>query len=461
MPIRLRLALWCGSILAVALLGFSTLTYVLVEHRLRTSDDDQIAGRAHRIAALLQSTAPQSTARIIRIFSSPGVDVVLVDARGRTVDRTPGMGVAFELFQRALVAEAGRFFDQELGGDRYRLYALGRSGPGRVAGIVVGHDEAEIDRVLRTLLGLLVAGCIACLAAVVAAAWVLASRALSPVDQITRTAARIAASGQSTERVRAPTRLDEVGRLAATFNQMLAAIDAGQATQRRFVSDASHELRAPLTTIRGNADLLLIDSNIPPEERRDALEDISTEAARLTRLVDGLLALARSDAGALQPPEPLALHELVASSIERIDRRLAPGPRVSLGRCEPAVVLAVPDRLEQLLIILLENALKYTPADGLIVGTLETARGLAYLRVRDTGIGIAPEDLPHIFERFYRADPARTRGQPGSGLGLAIARTIVEESGGRIAVASEPGRGTSFTIQLPLAARPPHAQGDC
>jgi signal transduction histidine kinase len=339
---------------------------------------------------------------------------------------------------------------------------LQRANVDRVRTILVGHSVQDLQTTLRTLLTLLLTGSAVCLGLVCAAAWFLARRALAPIAAITTTAARIAESADFVDRVRGPARLDEVGRLAATFNTMLNRLEAVHAAQRRFVSDASHELRAPLTTIRGNAELLLLDPATPPDEREDALRDIAAEAARLARLVDDLLALARGDARLHSRPQPVHLHELLCATAHLMADR----PDVSqvlLGQTDAATVYADPDRLEQLLIILLDNARKYTPPDGCIDCSLRADDCYATVTVCDTGIGIHPDDLPHIFERFYRADRARTheparRGDasfdghavPGTGLGLAIARQIVEEANGTIAAESEAGTGTSFIVRFPV-----------
>jgi two-component system, OmpR family, sensor kinase len=244
-----------------------------------------------------------------------------------------------------------------------------------------------------------------------------------------------------------------VGRLATTFNDMLASLESSQTALRRFVFDAAHELRTPITSIRGNAEVLVMAPDLPVEERNEATRDIAEEAARLSRLSGGLLALARGDAGPSFQPQWVEMHEMVRSGCRSWAAR--PGPEVRLETCEPALVLADPDRLEQLLNILLDNATKYTPVDGLVICTLHVDASSAYLTVRDSGIGIHPDDLPHIFERFYRADHTRRATETGAGLGLAIARQILDEAGAGIAVESEPGRGSTFTVRFALAPAQP------
>jgi signal transduction histidine kinase len=475
-PIRLRLALWCGSILAVGLLCFTTLLWLAAGHTLRDAGDQVIKGRASRVDTLLgsagdRSQLPVRLARVVKVFSSPGVTVTLADAAGTVLAQSVGGNMPTPPCAAACPqVRLGRitafpdqsYYDRQVDAAPFRVFVMRRSVPGPVRYILVGHDIGYIDNTLQTLLALLVTGSVLCLALVVAAAWRFAGRALAPIATLTATAAAIARSGGLDARVEAPARLDEVGNLAATFNAMLARLAGSRAAQRRFVSDASHEIRAPLTTIRGNAELLLLDPATSPADRADALRDIATEAARLTRLVDGLLALARGDAGRRGPPQPVRLHDLVSALVQSLSGR--PGiPRLTLNPCPPVVVRADPDQLEEVVINLLDNAIKYTPVEGVITCTLRAEENWAVLEVRDTGIGIHPDDLPHIFERFYRADRAHGRGElqaaatgvsqavPGSGLGLAIALQIMEEIGGTITVESVVGEGSCFTVRLPLA----------
>ena len=478
MPIRLRLALWCGSILAVGLLGFSTLLWLAAGHTLRDAGDQVIKGRASRVDTLLGSTSdsPQRSARlarIVKVFSSPGVTVTLADAVGAVLAQsvggnmpTPPCSIRCPRVRLGGITAfpIQSYYDRQVDGAPFRVFVMRRPDPGPVRYILVGHDIGYIDDTLRTLLILLVAGSVLCLVLVSAAAWRFAGRALAPIATLTTTAATIARSGDVDARVAAPARRDEVGNLAATFNAMLERLSGARAAQRRFVSDASHEIRAPLTTIRGNAELLLLDPTTTPADRADALRDIADEAARLTRLVDGLLALARGDAGRQRPPQPVRLNDLMYALVHSLAER--PGmPRLTLDPCPEVWVRADPDRLEEVVINLLDNAIKYTPSGGAITCRLRTEDGWAILEVRDTGIGIRPDALPHIFERFYRADRAHGRSElhgassgeqsvPGSGLGLAIALQIAEELGGTITVASTVGQGSCFTVRLPLAKHP-------
>jgi signal transduction histidine kinase len=313
---------------------------------------------------------------------------------------------------------------------------------------------APQDRVLATArLALLGGGGIVILLAF-GAGWVLAGTALRPISRITRAAREIGEARSFGRRVAHQDRNDEVGRLAATFNIMLAQLQDGYEAlresydaQRRFVSDASHELRTPLTTIRANLHLLRREPPIAEPDRRDVLGDLASESERLSRLVANLLTLARSDAGRPLRREPIRLAPLLA----RIVRRLAatqPGRAIGIEVPPDATALGDPDALTQVLLILLDNALKFTPTEGLVSVAAEVTDTRVSLVVRDTGVGMAPEVLPHVFERFYQGHSG-LRGTSGSGLGLAIAQALVTGQGGTIAVESRLGQGSTFTITLP------------
>jgi signal transduction histidine kinase len=248
---------------------------------------------------------------------------------------------------------------------------------------------------------------------------------------------------------------DEVGRLASTFNEMLGRLQAAYAriqsaleAQRRFVADASHELRTPLTTIRGNVELLALEDQSESSDRREALEDIASEAERMSRLITDLLALARADAGLHIQRGAVELRPLV-EEVRRQMRRSPEGIRLELGDLPDVRVYGSADHLKQLLLILLDNARKYSPPHGVVRLWGEQSHGRLQLSVADSGPGIPREEQERIFGRFYRLDPSR-HGE-GAGLGLAIARWIAAEHDGTLTVESSSGDGSTFIVFLPLA----------
>ncbi|HTP10237.1 MAG TPA: HAMP domain-containing sensor histidine kinase, partial [Anaerolineae bacterium] len=303
---------------------------------------------------------------------------------------------------------------------------------------------------------------------VLAAAFVgafLARKALEPIDRITQTASEIAGGGDLQRRITKPGPPDEVGRLTETFNGMLDRLEGMFKAQQRFTADISHELRTPLTTIRGNVDLLQRMGGAD----KASIDAIRSETERMIRLVGDLLLLAQADAGLPIRREPVAIDQLAGEVVRQL-QVISGGVQVSLLSeiDEPLCVDGDPDRLRQLLLNLIDNAIKYTPSGGEVKVHVARENGSARLDVSDNGPGIPPEHLqigpngaPLIFERFYRVEKSRTRSASGSngrsgsgtGLGLSIAYWIAQAHSGRIEVHSEAGSGTTMTVWLPLEVK--------
>ncbi len=336
--------------------------------------------------------------------------------------------------------------------------------------IQTARSEQDIEQSLTDLRSLLFRGGALVLVLAFAGGGLMTWGILAVVRRITRTASSITTSRDFSQRVpsMALAGRDELVTLAATFNEMLSSLEESYQRQQRFVADASHELRAPITSIRCNLDLLAKAPDLPPAEAQAALADARAEADRMGRLVSDLLALAHADA--IQPAtingykngdaqaQLIDLDSLLLEVFRQYRRsgegesggQPPHGPRLMLQHITPAQVYGDADQLKQAFVALLDNALKYTPYEGSVTLSLVTGEGYATVKVSDTGIGILAEDLPHIFERFYRADRARSRERGGSGLGLAIAQNIVREHQGSIEVESMPGKGSTFTVKLPL-----------
>jgi len=280
--------------------------------------------------------------------------------------------------------------------------------------------------------------------------WLLARRALRPVDRMSQSALRISAEDLSRRLERRGTQ-DEIDRLADTLNAMLARLQAAFGEMQRFTADAAHELRTPLTALRGGIEIALRAERSPDEYRRVLVSSIE-EVDQLIRLAEDLLLLSRSTVGLTTSRQPVDLEPLCLDALE-LGVRLAKGKgvTVSMGATAPAVVQGDGSALRRALLNLVDNAVKYTPAGGSVVISLERARDRVALVVEDTGIGIDPADVRRIFEPFVRLDTGRSRDTGGSGLGLAIARSIVVTHGGALEVDSRPGGGSRFTIQLPTA----------
>jgi len=276
---------------------------------------------------------------------------------------------------------------------------------------------------------------------------------LAPVDRMAATADQITAT-RLDQRLEAANHDDELGRLARTLHRMIARLEGSFAEIRRFTADAAHELRTPLAVMRNAAEVAL---RVPrdPEQYRRVLEEMLEEITRLTRLAEQLLFLCRGDAGLVPPVrQPVRLGDVIAEVAEHMeDVAGARGLTLTAANPDSCTIQADEDQLRRLLFNLLDNAIKYTPAGGTITVRSTCLEGQVRVEVADTGIGVPAEHLPHLFERFYQVDPARSRETDGIGLGLAICRSIVEAHGGRIEVDSTFGRGTRVTLTLPAAGR--------
>jgi heavy metal sensor kinase len=277
----------------------------------------------------------------------------------------------------------------------------------------------------------------------------LASRVLKPVEQITKTAQEIEESDLS-RRITVKND-DELGRLASTLNDMIGRLEAAFSRQRQFTADASHELRTPLAIMQAEATLALSKERSEADYRK-SLETISQESAYMSSVIGKLLFLARSDAGKEQLNfEDVELKELITQLSTNVEALAADkGIKFSVDAPENLLVYGDKVKIRQLFINILENAVRYTPEGGYISVSILKKDKNAVIAISDTGIGIPAEHLPHIFERFYRVDKARSRADGGVGLGLAIAKYIADSHNGKIEVASQIGKGTTFTITLPL-----------
>jgi len=280
----------------------------------------------------------------------------------------------------------------------------------------------------------------------------MSRRALDPVDNMTQAARSIGAQDLAKRLAVPPTR-DELARLAETLNAMLARLESAFRKITQFTADASHELRTPVAVMRTSAEIALRKSR-GEDEYREALGQILHETDRLSQLIENLLSLARADSGtASMQMERTDVSALLADACEK-SRLLADQKGVAFARNGapgPVWMEADPDSIERLFLILLDNAVKYTPSGGNVNVRLGENNGFATVEIRDNGIGISAEDMPHIFDRFYRADRARTREHGGAGLGLAIGKWIAEAHGGEIRIESEPANGSTVQVRIPLS----------
>jgi len=497
--IRFRLTAWYALILLVVLLSFGFVLRTLVVRELQSNVDGRLSAASKEIVDQTGVTPAQIGAQrdengnpdIEKFFliNPPPVESILLSGLWMGVfdeDWDPvevPSGAALKNIpadlERALKegqilnTTEGAFDTIQVDGTNtrvhvHRLTQSTAGGPAEVVGaVLVGEPLGNGDRIVSLIDSVLQIASVAGIALAGFGGWILAGRALAPVERITRSADGIANSEgvvSLSRRLDVPHTGDELSRLSLTFNAMLDRIEAAFVAQRRFVSDASHELRTPLTSVRGNVDVLLRQHKsgraADPADVVDALGDVQRESARMGRLIDDLLTLARTDTsgiGYILKPGVVSL-DVLAGEAFRTASSLPHTQAMTLEADAPVTINGDGDRLVQVMIILLDNALRYTPKDGRIALRVTRATDqregvtCARIDVEDTGPGIAAEHLPHLFERFYRADTSRTRSAGGTGLGLSIALAIVRGHGGWIDVETAAGAGTTFTVWLPLGA---------
>lgn len=459
LSIRTRLALIYTGLLAAALVAFGSGMYLVLRAELAASfNAGLLANAEHAAGAFAQDTDAagrlRPTERLIEQFASTGGRVVVFDASGAELaDSAPPGSPALSISPDDLAAadrHVHAIRELATGGDVLRLTVepVNLADGSRVGYVAWADSTRPLRDLLTTVSAALVSGGILVIGLALVGGLVLARRALAPVSDVTETARAISLSGDVAARVEAGRPGDEVGELAVAFNEMLTAIEQNDQALQRFLGDASHQLRTPLTTIRANLDLAG-RSNLPEGEREAILSDARDEAERMGRLIGDLLSLARAESGARLEFRPVELDALLVESVRR-QRQAAQHVRMSVATVEPAVVDGDRDRLRELCGILLDNAARYTPDGGTVAAGLEVHDGRAIIRVEDTGIGLDEADRERIFERLYRGARAREMRPSGTGLGLAIARWIVESHGGTIELAGRETGGTVATVTLPV-----------
>jgi heavy metal sensor kinase len=453
LSIRWRLALWHTLALAVVLTGFAAVVYGLVAHALYEQADRNLLSGLRQLEQ--SERAPGDPDERIRhwlaeleehqnllgvVYGPDGaVRAKTAELPQAAVPPRPAVAAAERRLENATLPVLGR---------QRVLEASLRPG-GRQFDVVLLASLADVDRELGQLLAALMATVPLALLLSLGLGYGLARRSLAPMERLRSLTEEITAD-RLDRRLPVANPGDELGRLAQTINAVVGRLERSFAEVRRFTADASHELRTPLTAIRTEAEVALGNS-LSTDEHRQLLGSILEECDRLTRMTDQLLALAREDAGGARH----AFGRLdLAALLGRVAETLRPlaqgkGVRLHAEANGPVPVRGDETRLRQVFYNLLDNAIKYTPEEGEVELTLTDQGGSARITVRDTGVGIPPEHLPHVFDRFYRVDRARSRAEGGTGLGLSIAQSIVASHGGTIALASTPGQGTTCTVVLP------------
>jgi heavy metal sensor kinase len=345
-----------------------------------------------------------------------------------------------------------RYETMNVQGHQLRFYSRRISVDGKSYTVQVAATVDEALEALERFRVILAFAAPLLLVAASAGGYWISTRALAPVDEISHAAQRISIENL-TDRLQVPQTGDQLQRLSETLNEMLSRLEASVRRMTQFTADASHELRAPVSLIRTTAEVAVLRRDRPAEEYLEALDDILEESERTSQVVDSLMLLARTDSGKeMLECAPVDACAIVRSAAEQ-GERLARNQDVEFSievPVNPVPIQADAEVLRRALLILMDNAAKYTPRGGSIQVALGQNNGFAIASVSDTGIGIEPQDLPHVFDRFWRADKARSREQGGAGLGLSIAKWIVDMHGGSISLESKPGKGSVFAIRVPL-----------
>jgi two-component system sensor histidine kinase MprB len=442
--LRGRLTLMSAVIVGVVLVLAAIVAYAAVRGQLRGQVDDALRGNAsfyQRVAGRVYGGPPPARGEAPPPnLGGPGGYAQVVRPSGDVVELGPAGGLALPVTEGALAAANGEsdggFSDAQVSDVHLRVLTAPL---GAVGAVQVARPLDDADHVLDRLQGVLIALVVVGTALAALASRLFSRRAISPVTELTEAAEHIEATGDLGRRVDAGGD-DEVGRMAARFNAMIARLQTSQSQQRQLVADASHELRTPVTSLRTNVEVLRDSPPMSDADRRALLDDVVEQAEELGNLVGDLISLAR-DGEAPAATEDVRLDELVAEAVVRA-RRHAPHAEFSL-LAEPCVVTGAPDRLGRAVNNLLDNAAQHSGRVEVRVGADGT------VAVRDHGPGIPDGDLPHLFDRFYRG--ATARGRPGSGLGLAIVRQVAESHGGSVRVESPEDGGARFVLSLPGA----------
>ena len=478
--IRRRLTFWYTVALTVTVVGFATLLYL----ERRQSSLRELDQRLLLEADLAERWLTESYNVLGRIVTTagarpsldPGISAYLEAIRDYliVVDTTGGVLAISEVGRELSAADIQRLssvldslrlpkvsgtlgLSDPAGTVRYLAVRMEGAGP-EVGGVLVATSVSRVSFGPAALLrSMLLIAPVILIGAIVVGHW-LAGTSLRPVQGIMDEVEAISDGRSLHRRLPVPMSGDEMARLALTVNGMLARLEQSFGSLHRFTADASHELKTPLMVLRAGVERALVHPGVPPEILQ-SLDETLAQINQMSEMVENLLTLARADEGrAPLAVEESDLRELLGDVAETAGM-LGESAGITVRTDIPAgrVLLAVDrHRIREMLLNLVTNAIKYTPTGGTVGLGLEEEDDAVVITVRDSGIGIAPGDLPHIFERFWRADPARSRtgDRPGTGLGLAITKWIAEAHGGTITVQSRPGRGPAFVVRLPRAVRP-------
>ena len=456
--VRVRLTLWYVVVFGLLLAGFSAFVYVVLSRTLYARLDQSLLNAAQVVSGEFRSEvaeneggAAEGAAQVLTELHLPGTYFAIFDGEQLLASNLDWNQVSARELLSSTATDDPTIFRTVRGyGEEGARVAIIPAPAGDKAYLVAAAEPLHsLVEQLESIRRIFYLGFPAALLVAGIGGFILAKKSLAPVVAMSNQAERISARNLH-ERLSIGNNRDELGHLARVFNDLLSRLDGSFESMREFIADASHELRTPLSIIRGEADVALSQDR-DATEYRDALAIIQDEAKRLSRIVDDMMALARADAG----QRPLQIEEFYLNDLVEECCKAATVLTVREGvtlTVEPAADIAFrgdEDLLRRMFMNLLDNAIKYTPAGGSVSVELACEPSSVKIIVSDTGIGIPADQVPHIFERFYRVDKARSRADGGSGLGLAIAKWVAEAHRGSIDLISRSGHGSKFTVSLP------------
>jgi len=453
MSLRIRFTFLYSLLAGGILLIFGTAVFLLVGVLLENQVDDTLTQTTHEIVTntRIDSVGELNVIILPQFNFTSNLFIQVWDTNGTLNSSSQNIGSYKDpLDAEGLKSSLPVFRNITIQNAHLRALSVPLQLGGRPIGTLqVATSTDLIDSIRRILFYILLGTTLISMLLAGISSWLVIGQALAPLSTVTETALQISHANDLARRIPYHgSEKDEIGQLIYSFNETLERLEKLFASQQRFLADVSHELRTPLTVIKANADLMRRMKEVDLE----SLDSIEEETDRLTRMVGDLLLLAQAESGKLPLTfQPVELDTLLLNVIKEL--HLLAGERIQLkiAEIDQVQVNGDADRLKQVLVNLVSNAIKYTPGNGTVTVELSKVDGQAKLIIRDTGPGIPTEDLPHIFERFYRAEKSRTRSKTaGFGLGLSIAYWIITNHGGRIDVDSREGSGTTFTIWLPL-----------
>ena len=453
MSLRLRITLLCVALVAVVLAGFAVTVTFLASTRIYASLDDGLTAQANSIiaslpAGILDESLIQSNRQALETEEAAGLLFQIRDASGKVLYSS--FRGSPEVLPPSGSLNEPAVYERKVAQQQLRLLHMPIDSAAHGGGsIEVGRSMKETDEALTEIRGTLIVGGIFALLLTSLPAYFIAGRALDPIREVSRVARRVERTSDFSQRLVERPTADEIGELTATFNDLIQRIEQTLAAHSRFLAEASHELRRPLTILRTNL-YILRDPDLPEADRAACLERMSREASAMTSLVGDLLLLNRDRAQSLERA-PVDLSRLCGEEAWRM-QLAEPTASLQVQIAPNLMVEGDAQRLQQVVRNLLENAINYSPEGGAVEIYLSERRGRARLSVRDSGIGISAEELPKIFDRFYRGAEATRVHREGIGLGLSIAKYVVEGLGGDISVESQPD-GTTFVMELAVAQR--------